>query len=154
MSEHLSDLGYQNPTDAKRTAWHKMSEIHDPGNSEGIFEWMAKRPEQLHDFQAFMSSYGSTKTSWIDMYPTEDLVRSARPNGVVLVDVGGGVGPDIDKFRLQHPELRQGSLILQDMPEVIGSVSVEKPITAMAHDFFKSQPIKGIWVMTHPQYLH
>jgi hypothetical protein len=60
-----------------------------------------------------------------------------------MVDVGGNTGIDISRVLEKHPELPKGSLVLQDLPEVIVNAHVDEKVTTMAHDFFLPQPVKG-----------
>lgn len=61
----------------------------------------------------------------------------------LLVDVGGGIGHDVEEFRKKHPGL-PGRLIVQDLPETIQQASkASHRIELMAHDFFTPQPIHG-----------
>lgn len=66
-------------------------------------------------------------------------------DGVLLVDIGGSVGHDLSEFRRKWPEAR-GRLILQDLPEVLDqarTMSLDKSIEIMDHDFFTQEPVKG-----------
>jgi hypothetical protein len=60
-----------------------------------------------------------------------------------MVDVGGNTGIDISRVLEKHPDLPKGSLVLQDLLEVIVNAQVDEKVTAMAHDFFLPQPAKG-----------
>ena len=60
-----------------------------------------------------------------------------------VVDVGGHTGIDISHVHTKHPDLPAGSLILQDLPEVIAKVKVDSKIIAQSHDFFLPQPAKS-----------
>ena len=81
-----------------------------------------------------------------DFYPVEDRLgkgMSTDEDAVLLVDVGGGLGHDLQEFQRKHPEL-PGRLVLEDQPAVIaGTTDIHKSIEPMAHDFFTPQPIKG-----------
>ena len=62
---------------------------------------------------------------------------------VLLVEVGGGTGQNLQEFRGKYPRLH-GQLILQDKPEVINAaIGLDQSIKAMAYDFFTEQPVKG-----------
>lgn len=84
------------------------------------------------------------KTPWTKVYDTSKLVEGANlDNAPLVVDVGGNTGIDISHVLARHPELPAGSLVLQDLPEIIAKAKVDKKITATAHDFFLPQPVKG-----------
>ena len=95
-----------------------------------------------------MSGYRQGKRSWMDdgFYPVEErlgLDTDDDKDAVFLVDVGGGLGHDLEELKLKHPGVR-GRLVLQDQPEVIARIS--KPsdgIELAAHDFFTPQSVKG-----------
>lgn len=56
------------------------------------------------------------------LYPLEErLGYDKEKYGTFLVDVGGGLGHDLEELKLKHPGLR-GRLVLQDKPEVIAQI--------------------------------
>lgn len=64
-------------------------------------------------------------------------------NAVFLVDVGGGLGHDLEELRVKHPGIR-GRLVLQDQPEVIAQIDkASNSIELTTHDFFTPQSVKG-----------
>ena len=71
-----------------------------------------------------MSGYRQGKRSWMDegFYPVnERLSHDAQnddENAVFLVDMGGGLGHDLEELKQKYPRIRH--LVLQDQPEVIG----------------------------------
>ena len=96
-----------------------------------------------------MSGYRQGKRSWMDegFYPLEGRLGLDAEDGdkdvVLLVDVGGGLGHDLEELKLKHPGL-QGRLVLQDQPEVIAQISkASNGIELTAHDFFTPQSVKG-----------
>ncbi|KAK6216030.1 hypothetical protein LQW54_004007 [Pestalotiopsis sp. IQ-011] len=67
---------------------------------------------------------------------------------VLLVDVGGGHGLDAARLLIRHPNLPPGSLVLQDLPNVLALHVREdaldsRVIKRMPHDFFTPQPVRG-----------
>ena len=95
-----------------------------------------------------MAGYQQGRPSWLDFFPAEDqLAKGLREDddAVLLVDVGGGMGQDLEEFRRRLPNVK-GELVLQDQEEPVERAKAglaEKGIKAMAHDFFTPQPIKG-----------
>ena len=83
---------------------------------------------------------------WFDASPVEEIleIKTVDPSSVLMVDMGGNVGHDLQIFHQAYPNL-PGRLIVQDLPGAISTVDTEaiKPVEAMAHDFFKPQPIVG-----------
>ena len=67
---------------------------------------------------------------------------------VFLVDIGGGKGHDLQELHRKYPKL-PGKLVLQDLKGVIKEAEasgLDEKIVTMEHDFFRPQPIKGIFL--------
>jgi hypothetical protein len=79
-----------------------------------------------------------------DFYPVQErLVTGLTPDQVLLVDIGGGLGHDLDEFRRKHPNA-PGRLILQDLPVVIDQAgTLHEKIERIAYDFHTEQPVVG-----------
>ena len=60
----------------------------------------------------------------------------------VLVDVGGNVGHDMQRFYNAHSEVAE-RCYLQDRPEVVSLSRVPDPVKKMGYDFFTPQPVRG-----------
>jgi hypothetical protein len=92
-----------------------------------------------------MEAWTSWKTPWTKVYDTTRLLDNAKleDGSPLVVDVGGNTGIDISHVLAKHPETPIGALVLQDLPEIIANAKVDEKITAMAHDFFLPQPVKG-----------
>lgn len=68
---------------------------------------------------------------------------STREQDVLIVDVGGGKGHDLEKFSQQFPAAK-GRLILQDLPPTLeGIAGLDANVELLPHDFFHAQPILG-----------
>ena len=96
-------------------------------------------------FNNFMKEIRSTRKFWADWFPVEkELITgfSGGAENVLLVDVGGGNGHDLESFLSLFPRAK-GHLVLQDLPGTISNLDEKEGIRAMAHDFFTPQPIKG-----------
>lgn len=107
-----------------------------------FFEFLAEN-NFLDNFQAFMSSYRTDRAEFLDIFPAEErLIPGSDENGVLLVDVGGGRGHDIEKFVAKFPQTK-GRNILQDQPDVIKDAPASDAFEATAHDFLTPQPVKG-----------
>ncbi len=77
----------------------------------------------------------------------------------VFVDVGGGFGHQCARLTGRFPELK-GRVVLQDRAETIQIAPPIKGVTAMAHEFFMPQVVKGKWIVhycsltfPHPRYV-
>jgi len=145
LPEYLAKTGYRNP----------QSPIDGPfqyGNQTPLhfFEWLQARPKIFEAFGNHMAGYRQGRPSWMDpdFYPVEDLLgkgfRTEDKDAVMLVDVGGGLGHDIEEFQRKHPRL-PGRLVLQDLPSVIKEATqkLHSAIEPMDHDFFTPEPIKA-----------
>ncbi|KAF9873097.1 sterigmatocystin 8-o-methyltransferase [Colletotrichum karsti] len=99
-------------------------------------------------FAQHMGAYRQGRPSWMDdgFYPVQERLLDgfdSSKNEVLLVDVGGSFGHDIDEFRRKHPKA-PGRLVVQDLPSVIDQIDkLDGEIERMGHDFFNEQPIKG-----------
>lgn len=88
--------------------------------------------------------------NWFDLvdFRQEILHGHDTDSSVPLfVDVGGAMGQQSIFFKIAYPDL-QGRVIVQDQAQVVSQIEATplpgfEGIEAMAHDFFKPQPIKG-----------
>lgn len=137
---YLAKISYKEPS-AVDTNNHSGS---DPDNLN-FFERLQESPDYFEAFTGHMEAWTTWKTPWTKVVDTKRLLDGARlDNGsAFVVDVGGNTGIDISHVLAKHPDIPTGSLVLQDLPEVIANVQIDKKITAMAHDFFLPQPVKG-----------
>jgi len=109
-----------------------------------MFGWFGKNPEIGARFGSMMVAWMQNKPFWADehAYPVrERLVSVEEPDGVLIVDIGGGKGHDLAGFKARYPELK-GRLICQELPYLIPKIQVEG-VEPMVHDFNTPQPIKG-----------
>jgi len=74
--------------------------------------------------------------------------QAAQDGGVLLVDVGGGMGYDLQMF-LSHFLETSGTLVLQDLPSVIHKLAESSlpGIIKMSQDFFKEQAITDMFYL-------
>ncbi|KAI2610039.1 putative O-methyltransferase [Hypoxylon fragiforme] len=148
LPEYLKSINYALPTKLTDGPFQAAHKTQLP-----FFAWLDQNPPYLQIFNNYMSAYRAGKPSWVDpgFYPvSERLVDGFDGSSVLLVDVGGGLGHDLQELRGKHPSL-PGKLILQDRAEVISTVSGQSALfEAAAHDFFTPQPVKG----ARAYYLH
>lgn len=89
-----------------------------------------------------------------DFYPVQELlVKGARTDedAVLLVDVGGSLGHDIEEFHRKHPTAL-GRLVLQDLPAVIGQIErIDPAIEPTAYDFF-TESLSKVCRCLHPDH--
>ena len=98
-----------------------------------------------------MGSYAFGRPTWVDeeFYPVEEHLlegfNAEDEKAALLVDIGGSIGHDLQKFRDAFPDAK-GRLVLQDLEPVVGQVKdgdLHESIERMAYDFLTEQPIKG-----------
>lgn len=141
LPEYHKATHYTNPKDAFDGPLQFTNK-----NSDHYFAWLEKNPEVHKAFDLTMGiprlSFG--KEEWFDFFPVEDkLFKDTSDTEVLLVDVGGGRGHDLEAFHQKFPAC-PGRLILQDQPSVIDAITpVPSDIELLDHDFFSPQPIKG-----------
>jgi hypothetical protein len=106
-----------------------------------IFGLLDKNPEQKKSLDDYMASRRLiNEPQWFDIYPAAEAFKNVRdgPGAALLVDVGGGPGQELSRFKQYHPDIL-GRLILQDLPLTLTWERVEKllsGIEAMEYDFF------------------
>ena len=146
MPAYFKKTGYRNPTDISDGPFQYGHKTNVP-----FWAWLGERPSHLGWFNNYMSGYRQGRASWMDagFYPVNERLinRSLEAKGAVLiVDVGGGIGHDLEEFKLKHPEA-PGRLILQERQEVIDQINQALPgIELRVHDFFTPQPVKGVFL--------
>ena len=143
----LAKSHYQNPSDNLHTALQSGLRTDEHG-----FQWFAKHPKALNDFNIFLSAQREGRACWLDFYPFEHKL-SAEARGdehdILFVDVGGALGSEIRELRRRYPALK-GRMILQDMQQTIDHVSANPAMEAMVHDFFTPQPVIGTFFAPKP----
>jgi hypothetical protein len=143
LPEYLKRTHYRNPTELANSPFQHAHQTQLP-----FSPWLEQNPPYFSIFNSYMSAYRAGKPTWCDpgFYPiSERLVEGfdVSMSDVLLVDVGGGLGRDLQELREKHP-LVPGKLILQDRPEVISTIPADSKIIfqSMSHDFFTPQPVK------------
>ena len=98
MPDLFKTILYQSPTDARQSAFTYQS----PEN-QTMFEFFAANPLKRQDFPHVMKVNSAQVPSWTDIHPTNELLRRYRPDRFLVVDVGGGTGAALERFRAIHP---------------------------------------------------
>lgn len=91
--------------------------------------------------------------SWTDLFPTSSILKDAKKDRALVVDIGGGKGIDALKLVELHPEIADGSVVVQDLPHVINAATTfqgQKKVVPSAYNYLEPQPIKG----TRVYYFH
>lgn len=134
----LKKTGFQNPTNVNDCNFQ-----HWRGEGANLFEFIGTNPELTSPFNDTMECHSKYNlTPWVDIYPTDTIVAARRDDRPLVVDVGGSKGHDLKKFLARHPDVPAGSLVVQDLPDILKGVAADLPpaITVRPHDFFTPQP--------------
>ncbi|KAK9772983.1 putative O-methyltransferase domain-containing protein [Seiridium cardinale] len=142
MPEYFRRHGYISPQDEAKGPFQYA--FH---TDETAFNWWAGDPVKSTNFNTFMTGTGGGKKNhWTKWFPVEGHLIGSKPPGkeeVLLVDVGGGRGHDLDAFITKFPAAG-GRYILEDLPSVIDDYQeVNSAIEPVKHSFFDPQPIHG-----------
>ncbi|KAF9696734.1 hypothetical protein EKO04_005172 [Ascochyta lentis] len=143
FAEYMERTNYETPSDAKAGPYQYAFDT-----KLNMFEYMHAHPPLGEQFNYHMSGYRQGRPSWMDhnFYPVEQRLINGidtSSDAVLLVDVGGGLGHDLEEFRAKHPHA-PGRLVLQDLPAVIKSIQkLDHKIECMEHDFHAEQPLKA-----------
>ncbi|KAH1519638.1 hypothetical protein KXW39_007870 [Aspergillus fumigatus] len=147
--KYIKETQYKNPVDPAAMPFNKQF------NGEAYFDWLGRHPDLLHSFHQFMTTQRVGHVQWLDFYPIEEQLLSgfdsSDPKSVLLVDVGGSVGHEIQAVKKRYPSI-PGRMVLQDRPATIERVKAENGMEVMAHDFFTEQPIKGTFAGARAYY--
>lgn len=113
-----------------------------------MFEHLHANPPYGLQFNHHMGGYRQGRPSWMDkgFYPVQERLVDGFDNAsdaALLVDIGGGLGHDLDEFRRKYPDA-PGRLVLQDLGPVLGQIKqLDSKIERMEYDFYTEQPVKG-----------
>lgn len=135
-------------------------------NGKSFWKVLGENPEHKKDFDLYMAARreGGLVPDWFELYPVgRELGHTTAEVGpglkvgkddVLFVDVAGGRGHDVTKFRKSFPHL-PGRCILQDLPGTIAEVKQAPPerVELMEYDFFTPQPLKGEAFLSSPSEL-
>ena len=142
LSEFFLARGYKCPSNALDCPfqWTFNTQM-------SYFEWIHSSHERNTDLNTCMKAMRSTRRHWTDWYPVQAKILAGADCGthdVLLVDVGGGKGHDLDRFSQRFPAA-SGRLVLQDLPKTLeGVIDLGANIELVPHDFFEAQPIRGL----------
>ena len=144
LPDYLKSISYESPKDHSHTLFN-----YALGTPQNMFAWLQTQPELLATFSATMAASTTLKTRGVlitlsRLFPYNNSSSSAEDaeDKVLLVDIGGGKGSLMEKFRMQRPDLR-GRVILQDLAGVVNGRASAHGVEYMAHDFFTPQPVRG-----------
>lgn len=140
----LRKTQYKQSTDPKGSAYCDM-----PSNSQSLdfFARCRSKPNYYESFSGHMAAWSSWKQNWTNTIDFTTLTNGADlTQGPLVVDMGGHHGMDVSRVLEKAPDLPQGSLVLQDLSEVIAVAQtkhLDPRITTQAFDLFQPQPVKN-----------
>ena len=138
--ECFRDNGYQSPSNALDSPYQRANECVGVTSFE---HWMQTPDESLR-FNNFMKMIRGSRPSWIEWMEFDDIktiLGTPCEDDVLLVDVAGGHGHDAEAFLHAYGDKFFGSIVLQDLPDVIRKIdpkSLSKRIIKQSHDFFSA----------------
>ncbi|KAK7740598.1 hypothetical protein SLS62_011099 [Diatrype stigma] len=143
LPSFIKETGFKNPRDSDNCTFQY---VRGPGTS--YFDWVSRDPLHNAEFADAMECHSrGNLTAWVDLYPTSTLLRGAKPDRPLVVDIGGSKGHDLEKFRLKHADaLPDGSLVLEDLPGILQDVRIgddRRAIAVTPYDFLTPQPVRG-----------
>lgn len=140
------------PRYLKRTGYKDVDSAPGPfqdaySTSEGMFEWITNNdPRMMKDFNAFMVAALRGRKNWFEAFPVDEIFldgASKDPDSVLLVDIAGGEGVDIEAFHCAFPAT-PGKLILQEVGAVIDNIQdLDAAVLRQKTNFFHQQTVKG-----------
>ncbi|KAJ5089736.1 hypothetical protein N7532_008420 [Penicillium argentinense] len=111
-----------------------------------IFGLLEENAEQKQAFDDYMAARRvDDMPQWFEIYPAAEKLNDLRqdPNIPLMVDVGGGPGQELARFKERYPKI-PGRFVLQDLPLTLQRIQgLPSGIETMEYDFFTSQPVKG-----------
>ncbi|KAJ5578593.1 uncharacterized protein N7459_007557 [Penicillium hispanicum] len=135
--EYLKKTSYANVTDPEDCVFQYAKDYKGD-----LFAYYNDNPREGASFNHVMGGVMANQASWLDIIPAERLLKDADPSQPLVVDVGGNIGHDIEKFRQVYPDTA-ARLYLEDRPAVVELSKCPDPVNKVPHDFFQDQPIKG-----------
>lgn len=137
MPEYLKQTGYSNPANPEDGIFQ-----YTTGSKGNLFDYYDTHPKEGESFNHVMGGVMAHQASWLLIYPYETLVNIAAKESAILVDIGGNVGHDLERFRIRYPDMA-ARLVLQDRPDVVALSKCPDPVQKMPYDFFTPQPVQG-----------
>lgn len=111
MPDNLAKTGYKNPTDPTDGIFQ-----YTKGWKGDLFQYYDIHSREGQSFNHIIGGVMARQAGWLDIFPHNSLL-DADPSEPLLVNIGGNVGHDIERFRHTHPETAR--LYLEDRMEVV-----------------------------------
>jgi hypothetical protein len=141
LPEWVANNGMKAPHDAYNGPFQ-----YAMGTDLHLYDYLLANPRLENALSSFMRVHlgeGGKGGDWYDFYPVAEKLTVSSPEQPLLIDLGGGLGHDLEAFAKAFPNL-PGRLILQDRPSVIDDIKELDPrVERMKHSFFDPNPVKG-----------
>lgn len=138
MPEYLAQKGYKNPLDPSDGVFQFTKDFKGD-----MFHYYESHPVEGESFNHVMGGVMANQAGWVDIFPHQKILGSDMDSdSPLLVDVGGNIGHDMEKFRQIYP-MTASRLYLEDRPEVVKHSKCPGTVNKIGYDFFTPQPIKG-----------
>jgi hypothetical protein len=140
LNNYYREHGYTSPTDVKNTPTVFARGFKDIA----YFEWLTKFPELYTIFNKAMAFHSLTGVDGIATAYAWDKLQPG-PDGVTVVDVGGGKGHALKEIIRHCPNI-SGHAVLEDLENVLadGTLVSAAAVKAVPYDFLEQeQPVKG-----------
>ncbi|KAK0104863.1 hypothetical protein ONS95_005129 [Cadophora gregata] len=118
-----------------------------------LWEHLEAEPRRSKIFDKVMMAFKQNRENFVDIFPWAKETQLQLPEDeVFFVDVAGGIGHRAKDLKTRYPSL-PGRVILQDLPHVLPSSTLEPEVLAglqgcgielMPHDIFTPQVVIGL----------
>lgn len=136
MPSYLKSLKYKNPDQPDNTLSHFAT-------GTDFFSYLRNDPARLVRFNSAMKGAGGILASPIPPSLVEAAGAFAGESGVVMVDVGGGIGQVTEKT-METVSNVKGRFIVQDLGKIVDEAREKRlGFEVEEYDFFTEQPVKG-----------
>ena len=143
LPHFLQHSEFKNPDEGNAANYQHLYQR----DGSGIYLGLANDPNLSQGVQDFMQANTRyTLTPWTRICPLASMLDGLQEGRVFVVDVGGGNGQDLRQVTEQQPNLHAGSLVLQDLPNVVDAVAVsdcKDVIAKQAYNYMEPQPV--VW---------
>jgi hypothetical protein len=131
MPIYLAQNEYKNPVDPNNGVFQ-----YTKGWKGDMFHYYEAHPVEGASFDQVMGGVMANQARWVDIFPSQSLLNTDKGgDSPLVVDVGGNIGHDIEKFREMHPETA-ARLYLEDRPEVVARSKCPDTVNKLGYNFF------------------
>ncbi|KAJ5381377.1 O-methyltransferase [Penicillium cataractarum] len=138
--EYFRETGFQTPLESNKGLFQYVEKTE-----ESIWSLMSKKHEDMDGFYTHMAGRRANLPIWVDWFPVQERIIDGfedKDGSGLLVDVAGGRGHDLERFRAKFPSAR-GRLIVEDLPQVLEGINSGSGIECQPIDLFEPQPVQG-----------